>query len=300
MPSIITITSASKRFGTVAAVDSINLDVEKGEIVGFVGVNGAGKSTTIAMLLGFISPSEGRIQLFGKDVSPATAHISHREVGYAAGDMEIFQRLTGSQYIEFVLASHGLRSTKRLDELSKMFEPQLHKKIGDLSRGNKQKIALIAAFVTDPTLVILDEPTSGLDPLMQHAFLRLIRDEQKKGTTVFMSSHILSEVADVCSRVVVIAGGKIVRDSDAALYEKSGQKRVHIVSAKSAKPPKGAKEVSSLITASKKHQLDFVFHGQAAELQQWLGGIKDLQDLSISDHGLEDAVNDLYSMEDER
>ncbi|MEO5690686.1 MAG: ATP-binding cassette domain-containing protein [Candidatus Saccharimonadales bacterium] len=297
---MVEITSVSKRFGTITAVDSLGFEIDKGEVVGFVGVNGAGKSTTIAMMLGFISPSEGSIQLFGEKITPATAHVSHKRVGYAAGDMELFERLTGRQYIEFILASHGTRTTKRLDELSSLLQPQLEKKIGNLSRGNKQKIALIAAFVTNPDLVILDEPTSGLDPLMQQAFLQLIRQEREKGTTIFMSSHILSEVADVCSRVIVIANGKIVRDSDAAAYEKAGQKRVHVIAAKLLKAPKGALEVSSIIMPNKKHQLDFVFHGHVKGLQTWLGNVVQLDDFSITDHGLEDAVNDIYSKEDER
>ncbi len=300
MSSIIEITSVSKRFGTVNAVDSIAVEISKGEVVGFVGVNGAGKSTTIAMMLGFISPSEGSIQLFGERITPAIAQVSHKRVGYAAGDMELFERLTGRQYIEFVLASHGTHTTKRLDELSALLQPQLEKKIGNLSRGNKQKIALIAAFVTSPDLVILDEPTSGLDPLMQHAFLQLIRQEREKGTTIFMSSHILREVADVCSRVIVIANGKIVRDSDAAAYEKAGQKRVHVISAKLHKAPKGATDVSSIALPNKKHQLDFVFYGQVEELQLWLAKVTHLDDFSVTDHGLEDAVNDIYSKEDER
>lgn len=299
MSSIIAMNSVSKRFGNLAAVDTVNIQIKKGEVVGFVGVNGAGKSTAIGMLLGFISPSAGDISLFGKRLSIGNAHIAHSRIGYAAGDMELFERLTGKQYIEFVLAMHHVKDRQRFDELSELFQPQLTKKIANLSRGNKQKIALIAAFVSRPELVVLDEPTSGLDPLMQQAFLQLIRQERDNGTTIFMSSHILSEVADVCSRVVLIANGKIVRDGAATDYEKKGQKKV-VVIASIIKPPKDAKEVTSTLLPNKKHQLEFVYHGDIVDLHRWLSSVKGLQDFTVVDHGLEDAVYDLYSKEDER
>src|SRR5690606_29029557 len=150
----------------------------------FVGANGAGKSTTINMLLGFISPSEGTVEIFGQSVTPQTAHRLHQRIGYAAGDMELPSDLTAAQYLQFVAHRHGGVDDKRLAALSKRFQPVMNKKIGNLSRGNKQKIALMAAFLPQPELVILDEPTSGLDPIMQEHFLDLIRDEAANGTTV--------------------------------------------------------------------------------------------------------------------
>lgn len=297
--NIIEISGVSKSFGSVTAVDDINLGIKKGEIVGFVGVNGAGKSTTISMLLGFIAPSSGTVRLFDQGVTLANAHRSHQHIGYAAGDMEMFDRLTARQYLDFVLGQHGIKSRTRLSELSDKFKPQLDKKIADMSRGNKQKIALIAAFVARPKVVILDEPTSGLDPLMQQEFLQLIREEQKKGTTIFMSSHILSEVADVCSRVVLIANGKIIRDGDASDFETLGKKRVRVVTSKTAKAPKGSAEAESRKTA-KNNVLTFVYTGSMTDLQVWVAGLKGVLDITIAEHGLEDAVFDLYKKEDER
>jgi ABC-2 type transport system ATP-binding protein len=297
--NIIEISGVSKDFGKLHAVDGIYLAIEKGEIVGFVGVNGAGKSTTISMLLGFIAPTSGTVQLFGQEVTLANAHKSHQHVGYAAGDMEMFDRLTARQYLDFVLGQYGVKSRTRLDELIAKFQPQLDKKIADLSRGNKQKIALIAAFAASPKVVILDEPTSGLDPLMQQEFLQLIREEQKKGTTVFMSSHILSEVADVCTRVVLIAGGKIIRDGDASDYETLGKKRVRVVTQKPAKAPKGAGEVE-IRKSAKSSVLTFVYTGKMTDLQVWVASLKGVLDITIAEHGLEDAVFDLYKKEDER
>lgn len=296
---IIEITGVSKNFGNVRAVDDINLAISKGEVVGFVGVNGAGKSTTIAMLLGFIAPTVGSIRLFNQDVTVANAHVSHRQIGYAAGDMEMFDRLTARQYLEFVLGQHAVKSRARLDELTAKFKPQLDKRLSELSRGNKQKIALIAAFAASPKVVILDEPTSGLDPLMQQEFLQLIREEQQKGTTIFMSSHILSEVADVCSRVVLIANGKIIRDGDAGDYETLGKKRIRVVTERQANAPKGASDVENH-KGAKSSVLTFVYTGSMTDLQIWVAGLKGLVDITIAEHGLEDAVFDLYKKEDER
>ena len=209
---VLALTQATKRFRKFAAVNSVSFEVQAGEIVGFVGENGAGKTTTINMLLGFTSPTSGTVQIFGQSISPATAHVSHRKIGYAAGDMELPAQMTGAQYLRFVMAQSGgtKKHATRYEQLIKVFRPQLDKHIGKLSRGNKQKIALVAAFVTEPELVLLDEPTSGLDPVMQDVFLDTVRAESARGTTIFMSSHYLKEVAEVCTRVILMKDGKVV------------------------------------------------------------------------------------------
>lgn len=201
---IIELGQTAKRYGKFTAVDDVSIRIEKGEVVGFVGANGAGKTTTINMMLGFTSPSQGKVKLFGETVLPRTAHRQHQRIGYASSDMQLPLRLTGRQYLEFIRHRSGKDIAKRLEQLQARFKPELDKKISTLSRGNKQKIALIGAFVTEPKLVILDEPTSGLDPVMQGQFLQLVRDEQLRGTTIFMSSHYLGEVVEVCSRVILM------------------------------------------------------------------------------------------------
>lgn len=294
--SVIWLEGVMKRFGGFVAVSIDRLAVDSGEVVGFVGVNGAGKTTTISMLLGTIAANEGTVQLFGCPVTPSRAHVLHKNIGYAAGDMELFDKLTGRQYLDFIRSAYGAEDKKREQSLCKRFEPELGKVIRTLSRGNKQKIALVAAFMTRPKLVVLDEPTSGLDPLMQAVFLDLVREEKANGTTVFMSSHILSEVADVCSRVVFIAHGKVVRDVTSQQLEEESGKRVRVVASGVLTPPKNARYIDSG-KRGKYHELAFVHHGSGPELQAWVAGVKGLVDFYVADHSLEDAITELYGKE---
>lgn len=296
---VIKLNSVSKKFGSTKAVDDVSLEVDRGEVVGFVGVNGAGKTTTIAMLLGFIRATSGDIQIFGRPMNVTAAHKFHHQIGYAAGDMEMFDKLTGKQYLEFILRANGIKNRDRYNELVNQFQPQLDKKIISLSRGNRQKVALIAAFMTSPKLVILDEPSSGLDPLMQQVFLDLVRHEQSKGTTIFMSSHVLSEVADVCSRVVLIARGRIIKDFDTTALDQISGKCVRVVSAKMLRPPQKAENITQQKTKDA-YELEFVYRGDLLHLQTWLVRATDLLDLSIVDHDIESMVDELYHKEDER
>ena len=239
---VIEIKRATKKFGDFTAVGNASFRVFKGDIVGFVGANGAGKTTTIGMLLGFIKPTEGIVKLFTDEITPANAHKSHKKIGYAAGDMELPARLTGRQYLDFVLYQAGGDHQEQYKKLVKRFMPELNKKIHELSRGNKQKIALIAAFLHEPELVVLDEPTSGLDPVMQEEFLELIREYKSSGGTVFMSSHYLQEVVDVCSRVILMRKGVLIQDTTTDELLGASGKYVTVVSGyKHTNPPKGSK-----------------------------------------------------------
>lgn len=294
--TVITVSGLTKQYNGVAAIDNVTFSVTKGEVVGFVGLNGAGKSTTINLMLGFLRASEGVVTVFGQEVTPQSAHRTHAKVGFASGDMSLFTNLTGKQYLQFIAGRFGVHDTTRLKELSDKFEPDINKKIGDLSRGNKQKIALIAAFMTSPQLVILDEPSSGLDPLMQQIFIELIREEASHGTTVFMSSHYLNEVIDVCSRVLLIRGGKLVKDIPAKRLVATGGKMVRIITHHQVMPPKSAEMVMQGKT-SEGFELSFIYKAKPVLLQQWLGGVGQLVDLTIADHNLEAAFEDLYEQE---
>jgi ABC-2 type transport system ATP-binding protein len=294
---VIELRDVTKRFGRFTAVGDVTLSVEAGEIVGFVGANGAGKTTTISMLLGFLGVSKGEVKLFGRTVTPQNAHGSHARIGYAAGDMELPGTLTGRQYLNFLRHQGGGVTPEYYDQLIKRYNPQLNKKIHTLSRGNKQKIALVAAFLRDPDLIILDEPTSGLDPVMQEVFLATIRDCKASGKTVFMSSHYLQEVMEVCDRVVLMSRGTVVEDVKTAQLLAQGGKQVSIKSGyRPTKPPKGAEAVETdfkddLLT------LSFVFKGDMGQLQRWLAGVKLLQDVEVSEYNLEEAFKELYAPE---
>lgn len=295
---VITVKDMTKRFGSLTAVREANFTVKKGEVVGFVGANGAGKSTTINALLGFIAPTAGQIELFSRTVKPSSAHQQHQQIGFASGDMELPARLTGKQYLQFVSHQSKADTTERLADLSQRFKPQLNKKIGSLSRGNKQKIALMAAFLTNPKLVILDEPTSGLDPIMQEAFLGLVRQETARGTTIFMSSHYLGEVADVCSRIILMREGQIIKDISASGLLNASGKQVRVVTGyKPTRPPKGASSVKKTKLQNGQVAIEFIYKQPASDLQLWLAGVKQLADVEISEYNLDGIVSDMYGEE---
>lgn len=296
--SVIAVQSVTKVFNQFAAVSDVSFSVTTGEVVGFVGVNGAGKTTTINMLLGFTSPSKGKVALFGEKIVPSNAHKSHRRIGYAAGDMELPPKMTGKQYISFVMARSEDNHDKRFKELQQILSPQLDKKIGTLSRGNKQKIALVAAFVTKPDLIILDEPTSGLDPIMQDAFLKLVRSEQKRGATIFMSSHYLQEVAEVCSRVLLMKNGRIVEDLSAEQLESTSGKTVHIVSEKKITPPQKDVSDEARKANGQNQELSFIYKGKIIELQRWISRQAGVIDFDVSERTLEAEFRNLYREEE--
>lgn len=297
--TVIRLSGVTKQFGKFSAVSNVSLAVDARQVVGFVGANGAGKTTTISMLLGFLGVSSGTVELFGEIVQPSNAHTSHRRIGYAAGDMELPGQLTGSQYLAFLRHQRKGSSDKQYQDLLKRFSPQLNKKIGTLSRGNKQKIALVAAFVGEPDLVILDEPTSGLDPVMQEAFLDLVRNYQQQGKTVFMSSHYLKEVMDVCDRVVLMSHGKVVEDIQTSQLLEMGGKQITLRTMyKTTKAPKGAESVRVSEEDGGVLKLEFVYKGEVAELQRWVAAVKQLKDIEISEYNLGDAFKSLYQAEE--
>ena len=294
MTAILKTKTLTKLYGGVPAVKNVSFSVEKGEVIGFVGLNGAGKSTTINMLLGFQHPSSGEVELFGEKVTLPNAHKSHHRIGFATGDMSLFDGMTGGQYLRFIARTYGTTVTTDLfKSLVERFDPQLDKKLSTLSRGNKQKIALISAFMTDPDLVILDEPSSGLDPLMQQHFIDLVREQSAKGTTVFMSSHYLNEVADVCTRILLIKNGELVKDIPTVQLELSAGKLVRVVTKQKVSAPKSA-ELIEFGKDGDAHTLQFIFKDKAIRLQEWLGTLPHLQDVSITDHSAQAAFEDLY------
>jgi len=297
MTAIIETRNLSKMYSGSLAVNDVSFSVEPGEVIGFVGLNGAGKSTTINMLLGFQYPSNGEVELFGEPVSLPNAHNSHRRIGFATGDMSLFDGMTGAQYLRFVARSYGSSTdTQLFKSLVERFDPQLDKKLNALSRGNKQKIALISAFMTDPELVILDEPSSGLDPLMQQHFVDLVRETSEKGTTIFMSSHYLNEVADVCTRILLIKNGQLVKDIPTSQLEMSAGKLVRVVTKNKVTAPKSA-EMVEYEKRAEGHVLQFIFKDKAIRLQEWLGTLPHLQDVTVTDHSAEAAFEELYEEE---
>ncbi|MGE5676332.1 MAG: ABC transporter ATP-binding protein [Mycobacterium leprae] len=190
-------------------IREVNLQVEQGEIFGFLGPNGAGKTTLIRTLMGFLRPQAGKAHLLGLDAVRQSKAVRAR-VGYLPSDPALYDFLSGRRNLEFALAVRGIKDHSRVKLLAERLEIDLKPRLKTLSRGNKQKVAIVAALAHDPDLIILDEPTSGLDPLVQEVFADLVRQEQARGKTIFMSSHVLSEVENLCDRVAVIRDGQIV------------------------------------------------------------------------------------------
>ena len=220
-PAIL-IENLEKSYGDVQAVRGISMRIERGEIFGFLGPNGAGKTTTIRCMLDVIRPTAGSIQVLGLDAQ-RDAYALHQRIGYLPGDVRLPGRMTGKQVIDYFASLQG-REPTLLSKLVERFEVELKRPLKGYSKGMRQKIGVVLAFMCDPDVLILDEPTSGLDPLLQRVFNEFLLEEQARGKTIFMSSHILSDVEKVCQRVAVIRSGELVAlEAVEALREKAGQ-----------------------------------------------------------------------------
>ncbi|MDX8049042.1 ABC transporter ATP-binding protein [Lentzea sp. BCCO 10_0798] len=242
MTSAISVSGLVKTFGPTRALDDLNLDVHTGEVHGFLGPNGAGKSTAIRVLLGLLRADSGTARLLGGDPWKDTAAL-HRRLAYVPGDVNLWPNLTGGEVIDLLGRLRGGLNKARRAELLERFELDPRKKGRTYSKGNRQKVALVAALSSDVELLILDEPTSGLDPLMEAVFQDCINDERRRGRTVLLSSHILAEVEALCDRVSIIRNGHIVETG--TLADLRHLTRTSI-SAELAGPPDGLADLAGV------------------------------------------------------
>jgi ABC-2 type transport system ATP-binding protein len=199
----------TKRYGDVLALDRLDLEVSTGEVFGFLGPNGAGKTTTIRLLLGLINATAGRAEIFGDDCAKNPARV-HRKIGFVAGEADLWPNFTGDQTLDLLGAVHGTYDRAYRVQLIERFDFDATKKVRAYSKGNRQKVILIAALMTRSDLLVLDEPTAGLDPLMEQEFRRCIQEARNRGQTVFLSSHIMSEVEALCDRVGILRRGRLI------------------------------------------------------------------------------------------
>lgn len=208
--AIIEVRNLVKKYGHFTALDEVNLQVNQGEIYGFIGPNGAGKTTTMRVLLGILKATSGQATIFGMDAWKDAVEI-HKRVAYVPGDVNLWPNLTGGEVIDLFVKLRGANNSKRRrEELIERFDLDPSKKCRTYSKGNRQKVALISAFASDADLYILDEPTSGLDPLMERVFQEYVMEAKQEGKSIFLSSHILSEVERLCDKVSIIRSGKII------------------------------------------------------------------------------------------
>ena len=199
----------SKRYGSMDALADLDLEVQAGEVVGYLGPNGAGKTTTIRLLLGLIRPTAGRGEIFGLDCQHQAVQ-AHRRLSYVAGEANLWPSLTGAETLHLLGRIQGRVDEAYRDELIERFDLDPAKKVRAYSKGNRQKVALIAALMCRPELLVLDEPTSGLDPLKEHEFRRCVAEARERGQTVFLSSHVLGEVEALCDRVGILREGRLI------------------------------------------------------------------------------------------
>ena len=284
-----------KSYGKVQAVRGIDLRVRAGEVFGFVGPNGAGKSTTIRCILDLLRPTAGEIRVFGRDPRRDGAEIRER-VAYVPGELRLPERLTGRQFLTSVEKLRRRFERGRMEELAHRFKLDLDRRIRNLSSGNRRKVSVLSAFLSDADLLILDEPTGGLDPLMQHEFLRLIRERRSAGATVFLSSHILSEVQSVADRLAVLRQGQIV--ASGTVDEVRGLARQHVDVWFETDAPAALADTPGLGDATLDGQhFTAVLTGSARPLLDALAGLP-VTSITIQEPDLEEAFLELYQEPD--
>jgi ABC-2 type transport system ATP-binding protein len=282
----------TKTYGSRRGVVDLEFEVEQGEIFGYLGPNGAGKTTTIRLMLDLIRPTRGRVELFGRDVRSDSVDL-RRRLGYLPGDARLYERLTGGQLVHYFASLRGIDDLSTAGQLADRFQLDLDLPIRTLSRGNRQKVAIVQAFMHQPDLLVLDEPTSGLDPLMQKQFYDLLRETTADGCTVFLSSHALPEVQQVADRVAVIREGRLeVVDSVESLRARAPA-RVEVSFAEL--PPPGAFDELAGVREVDRHGSTVVFtlEGVADPLVKALARFEVLA-LDSHEADLEDVFLGLY------
>ena len=226
--SIIEVNNLTKYYGKARGIVDVSFNVDEGEIFGFIGPNGAGKSTTIRLFCSLIYPSSGEAKIFGKDVIKHGPEI-RQDIGYLPSEVFYYDRMKVIDLLKYSASFYKKDCTERLYELAETMELDLKRRIDDLSYGNKKKVGIVQGLLHQPKILFLDEPTSGLDPLMQKKFYKLIREENERGVTVFLSSHILGVVQKMCSRVAIIKEGRIVDIQDVRTLQRDNYKKIHVV-----------------------------------------------------------------------
>lgn len=225
--NVIEIKNLTKNYGKSRGITDVSFNVEQGEIFGFIGPNGAGKSTTIRTLLSLIYPTSGSARIFGKDCVEFGPEIK-KEIGYLPSEVFYYDNMKVIDLLKYSASFYKKDCSKRIVELAEIMNLDLNKKIDDLSFGNKKKVGIVQGLLHSPKLIILDEPTSGLDPLMQQKFFDLLEEENKKGATILLSSHILGEVQRLCNRVAIIKEGKIIKVEKISTLQENNHKKFKI------------------------------------------------------------------------
>lgn len=291
--AVIEIDKLTKDYGNKKGIFDVSFSVNRGEVVGFLGSNGAGKTTTIRHLMGFISPQKGRAQILDMDCF-CNASCVQEQVGYLPGEIAFMDNMSGKEFVEFMAKMKKIKNLTYARELTEYLEIDTRVKIKKMSKGMKQKIGLIIAFMQNAPILILDEPTTGLDPIMQNKFVELIKREKASGKTILMSSHIFEEVENTCDRIVMIKDGKIVADKNIDKIKNNRIKHYEITfsSTKSAEAFQGfysnSKREDNKVCLSLKGQINELL----CQLKEY-----DIQDINARNQTLEEVFLQYYGEE---
>ncbi len=287
----------SKRFGSLHAVKGISLEVHQGEVFGFLGLNGAGKTTTIRILLDLLRPTGGRAQLFGHDCQKESRR-TRSLLGYSPGELGIYPDMTGEELLRFTERLGGVPVSaeyrSRLLDRLELPDADLHRPLREYSMGMKRKLGLVQALQGDPPLLVLDEPTEGLDPLVQEALHEILFELRRRGRTIFMSSHVLSEVERLCDRIAVIRKGEIVLLSTVSEARSLGGRVVRVFFREPVASP--ALPAGMTLVDAQPDRWTVRIPGEAAELLARIAGMP-VRDLQISEPALEDVLRNFYREE---
>jgi len=284
----------TKYYGKSRGIIDLDLQVEEGEIFGFIGPNGAGKSTTIRTLLGLIFPSRGTGRIFGLDIVSESKAIK-KHIGFIPSEVHFYDKLDVRELLQYSARFYGVDCDDRIDQLADLFDLDLDGRLLDLSSGNRKKVSILQSLIHRPRLLVMDEPTTGLDPLMKAKFFDLLRQENRSGTTIFFSSHTLSEVQKMCKRVAIIKEGRIIATEDIEILRKKQLRKIQIEFA-------GPFDIKALdcrgIISPHQHDhiLSFMFSGRIGHLLQTLAG-KSVVDLLIEEPTLEEIFMHYYDEE---
>lgn len=291
----------TKSYGKSRGIKNVNLSVSCKEIFGFIGPNGAGKSTTIRTILGLLFPDSGEVSLFGQNALLKGAAL-RQKIGFVPSELNYYDGLKTGQLLKYSAELYGISDFQSIKRFSKQLQLDLDRRINDLSLGNRKKVAIIQALVHKPDLLILDEPTSGLDPLIQSRFYEILHDEQARGATIFFSSHTLSEVERLCSRVAIIRDGKIIETSSMNELKKLYLKRFRLIFSKGTTYTK--EQITQRLSGTSSISItrrgaEGLFAGDVRELMKKLADLP-LKDAVLEDPGLEEIFIHYYSEEEEK
>lgn len=292
--NVIEVKNLTKNYGKARGIINVSFNVKEGEIFGFIGPNGAGKSTTIRTMLSLIYPTSGSVTIFGKDCVKFGPEIK-KDIGYLPSEVFYYDRMRVIDLLKYSASFYQKDCTKRINELAGIMDLDLKKKIDDLSYGNKKKVGIVQGLIHEPKLIILDEPTSGLDPLMQQKFFDLLMEENKKGATILLSSHVLSEVQRLCNRVAIIKEGRIIKLETVSNLTENNYKKFKLeVRSGIDKNHFNISGVSSLAVEGK--TVSFLFKGNVNHIVKKISEV-DIANVWIEEPSLEEIFMHYYEKE---